>query len=232
MIFFLWESIEAPAPDAVAYRANHPQNLYDIEVLPEVRAGVSRPRAVGDGRYLRAWDREMAAKLRQREAEEAIVTSKGGEESNGLKLVAGKVSMALRRDNSFSIPAKIQNLRERDQALYDGPEGGFGVVLLPAKGGDAILLRITSRNLLADAAVLGIADITDFAVISQVTHFQKELFFDAREFPVLGRISGDYTAKIFYSSVQDGRGVDVGAPVWTGKLIAEPVPITFYEKKQ
>lgn len=240
VLLFLWDTIEAPSADSVAYRASHPQNVYDLEVAPEVRAAANRPRSVGDGRFLRAWDREMAFKLRQREADETLLAQKGGEEAGGLKLRAVRPALSLRGGNSFAVTADFENLRAREQALYDGPAGGYGVVLIPVEGEavaagekapEALILRISSRGLIADTSVLAISDITDFASISPQSHFTKELFFDARDFPILERLKGTYKLKVLFSSAHDGRGLDIGAPVWTGSLLSEELPIIFSGKK-
>lgn len=241
VLLFLWDTIEAPSADSVAYKASHPQNIYDLDVAPEVRAAANRPRSVGDGRFLRAWDREMAFKLRQREADEALLTQKGGEENGGLKLRAVRPALSLRGGNSFAVTADFENLRAREQALYDGPAGGYGVVLTPvteganpgeaAEKGEALILRISARGLIADSGVLAISDITDFASISPQGRFTKELFFDARDFPVLERLKGPYRLKVLFSSAHDGRGLDIGAPVWTGSLLSEELPIIFSGKK-
>jgi len=239
VLLFLWDTIEPPTADSVAYKAGHPQNIYDLDVAPEVRAAANRPRSVGDGRFLRAWDREMAFKLRQREADEALLAQKGGEENGGLKLRAIRPALSLRGGNSFAVTADFENLRAREQAMYDGPAGGYGVVLMPAadnpdkldKENDALILRLSSRALIADTGVLAISDLTDFATLSPQGRFTKELFFDAKDFPVLERLKGAYRLKILFSSSHDGRGLDIGAPVWTGSLLSEELPIIFSGKK-
>jgi hypothetical protein len=233
VLFFLWEKSEAPAADSVAYSVSHPQNIYDLDVVPEVRTAVQRPRAVGDGRYLRPWDREMAARLRQRESDEALIGQKGGETVGGFALKGLRPLLSLRNDNSFAVTAQIQNTLAREQGVYDGPAGGYGVVLTPEKGdGDALILRLSQRQLVVDSAVLAIADITDFASISAGQTLSRELFFDVKDFPVLGRIEGAYKVKVFYSTQQDGRGLDLDMPVWTGTLLSETIDLSFLRKKQ
>ncbi|MCY3023374.1 MAG: hypothetical protein NTW87_30715 [Planctomycetota bacterium] len=228
-IFFLWDKVGGASGQEQAYRVAHPQCLYDMEVVAQVRAAIARPRSVADGRYLREWDRDMAARARARQANEALLKAKGGDVVMGLRIVAAGPMLSLRGDNSFSVTARIENTRSREQAIYDGPMGGYGVLLRPkgAQPGAGIVLHKPVSTLGADTAVLGIADLIDFATVKGSGVLTKELFFDAKECPVLRGLEGEHTVSAFFSTTQDGRGLDLGAPVWTGTLVSEEVPLQF-----
>jgi hypothetical protein len=229
-IFFLWDR-QTPNGAEPTYRLAHPQCVYDLDLLPQVRAGISRPRGVADGRYLRDWDREMARRARQREADKALDQAKGGEVVMGLRAVATRPRLSVRHDNSFSITARIENSHSKDQAIYEGPVGGFGVRIRPKNGGagSSIVLRTSMQGEVAgvDNAVLGIVDATDFAIVPKEASLSKELFFDVKTFPTLASLNGEYLVSIVYSSSFDGNGLDVGSPVWTGTLLSEEVALEF-----
>lgn len=229
-VFFLWESAGGTAREP-AYRLNHPQCMYDIELLPQIRAGAAHPRTVGDGRFLRDWDKQMAERMRQREANAALLKMKGGDVVMGLKMRAARPRLSLRGNNSFGITAVVENTRARDQAIYDGPAGGYGIAIRPkekkADGAGAIVLRQSTKSMGADVAVLNLTDITDFSTVPHESSLSKELFFDAQEFPILTTLQGEFTVSVFYMSTQDGHGLDIGAPVWTGAMISEEVPLKF-----
>lgn len=229
-VFFLWDSDGGTAREPV-YKLNHPQCMYDIELLPQVRAGVAHPRTVGDGRFLRDWDKQLAERKKQREANNELLRMKGGEVVMGLKMRAARPILSLRGNNSFGITAVVENTRARDQAIYDGPAGGYGIAIRPkvpkADGSGAIVLRQSTKSMGADNAVLALTDLTDFSTVPKESSLSKELFFDAAEFPVLTTLQGDYTVSVFYITSQDGRGLDIGSPVWTGAMISEEVPLKF-----
>jgi hypothetical protein len=228
-VFFLWERENAQGAGQTVYRIGHPQNVYDLEVLPVVKAGYGRPRSIADGRYLREWDRQAAERRRLSATGGQLLKAKGGETVMGLRLVARRPILSLRGNNSFGVTAVLENTRSRAQAVYDGPGGGYGVLLRPKDGSETepVVLKQSTKALGADTAVLNIADLTDFATISAEGSVAKELFFDAQENPVLTTLSGDYKLAIFYCSSQDGKGLDVGSPVWTGTIISEEVPVHF-----
>lgn len=228
-VFFLWERAAGEGQTEPAYRLAHPQCIYDSELLPQVRAGVGRPRSVADGRYLREWDKQMAARARQRQANEGLLKMQGGETVRGLRLRALRPALSLRRDNSFSVTARVENARGRDQLLYNGPGGGYGVLLRPKNGeaGAGVVLRQTAGSMGADSAVLNLPDITDFATVQGEAFLAKELFFDAKEHLALRGLDGEYTVAVFLSSEQDGRGLELTAPVWTGTLVSEEAPLRF-----
>ena len=223
-VFFFWEH----GTDGV-YRVAHPQCIYDAELLPQIKLGVTRPHAVADGRYLRDWDRQMAQRARQRDADRALDQLKGGEMIMGLRLLALRPQLSVRRDNSFSITAKIENAHKKDQAIYNGPAVSFGVRLRPKNGGASIVLHQSSQNAVAgvDDAVLAITDVLDFSTVPHESSFTKDLFFDAKIYPALGKLDGEYLISTVYSSAFDGAGLDVGSPVWTGTLISEDATIAF-----
>ena len=223
-IFFLWEHT---APGEAVYRITHPQSVYDADLLPQVKLGANRPRSVADGRYLREWDHQMAMRARQREADKALETQKGGETVMGLRLWALRPQVSVRHDNSFSITAKIENTHAKEQAVYDGPAGAFAVRLRPKNGGATTVLHMTIVNANVDSTVLSITDALDFTTVPRESSITKELFFDAKEVKGLGALNGEYAVSTIYSSAFDGSGLDIGTPVWTGTMVSEEVPITF-----
>ena len=223
-IFFLWEHT---APGEATYRISHPQSVYDADLLPQVKLGANRPRSVADGRYLREWDHQMATRARQREADKALETQKGGETVTGLRLWALRPQVSVRHDNSFSITAKIENTHAKDQAIYDGPAGAYAVRLRPKAGGATTVLHMNVVNANVDSTVLSITDALDFTTVPRESSITKELFFDAKEIKGLGALNGEYAVSTIYSSAFDGSGLDIGTPVWTGTMVSEEVPITF-----
>jgi hypothetical protein len=227
-IFFLWDRVAEEGKAGPAYRLAHPQCIYDIELLEQVKAGAARPRAVADGRYLRDWDREMARRARQRQANEALFKLKAGDAVMGLRLGMPRAALAMRGDNSFSVAVRVENTRARDQAVYNGPAGGYGVLLRPKKEGLAsVVVRQSSANMGTDNAVLNIADEADFTTVGGNGFLAKELFFDAKDYPGLRGLDGEYAVSVFFSTEQDGKGLDLGAPVWTGAMVSEEVPLAF-----
>jgi hypothetical protein len=228
-IFFLWDSMGEGK-----YRLAHPQCIYDLELLPQVRVGAARPRSVADGRFLRDWDKQMAEKLRQRDSEDELVKMKGGEEIQGLKLTMLRPALSLRGNNSFSVTAQVENTRTREQCIYDGPAGGFGVILRPKNGNDdtrPIVLRQSTKDIGADNAVLNIADMTDFSIVRANAAITRELYFDGKEIPALRQLNGEYLVRLFFITQQDGRGLDLDAPVWTGSLVSEDKMMKFGTSK-
>ena len=228
-IFFLWDSMGDGK-----YRLAHPQCIYDLELLPQVRVGAARPRSVADGRFLRDWDKQMAEKIRQRDAEDELLKMKPGEEVLGLRLSMIRPALSLRGNNSFSLTAQIENTRSRDQSIYDGPAGGFGVILRPKNGGDdarPIVLRQSTKDIGADNAVLNIADMTDFSIVRPKVAITRELFFDGQEIPALRQLQGEYIVRLFFIAQQDGRGLDLDAPAWTGSLVSEDKVLKFGTSK-
>jgi hypothetical protein len=223
-VFFLWERTNEGV-----YRIAHPQCIYDADLLPQIRLGVNRPHAVADGRYLREWDKQMAQRARQREADRALDLLKGGEVIMGLRLLALRPQISVRRDNSFSITAKIENVHKKDQAIYDGPAGGFAIRMRPKNGGPAVVLHRSVQTSVAgvDNAVLSITDVMDFSTVPRESSLTKDLFFDSRLYPALLKLDGEYLVSTVYSSAFDGAGLDVGSAVWTGTLISEEATITF-----
>jgi len=245
-IFFLWDKLPGDAKPGPAYRVAHPQCVYEIELLEQVRAGVARPRSVADGRYLREWDKQMAARARQRQANEALLKMKGGDPVMGLRVRALRPTLSLRGDNSFAITVRVENTRSREQLIYDGPGGGYGVLIRPKNAsGDmtrfpavrevgivspearGLALRQASGSSGTDSTVLNLADETDFTSVRGDSFVPKELFFDAKEFPALRRLEGAFTVAVFFSTEQDGRGLELAGPVWTGVMVSEEVPLQF-----
>lgn len=232
VVFFLWENAEGGSRTEPAYKLAHPQNVYDIELLPQIKAGSAHPRTIADGRFLREWDKQMAERKRQREANAKLLQMKGGEIVMGLRMRAARPVLSLRGNNSFGITAIVENTRARDQAVYDGPAGGYGIAIRPKEkkpgpDGGALVLRQSVKSMGADTSVLNIADITDFSTVPHESSLSKELFFDAQDFPILTTLQGEYTVSVFFLTAQDGRGLDIGAPVWTGAMISEEVPLKF-----
>lgn len=225
-VFFLWEHVSSA--DA-AFQIAHPQCIYDIELLPQIRAGATRPRAVADGRYIREWDRQMAQRARQRDADRALDQLKGGETVMGLRIVALRPQLSVRHDNSFALTAKLENSHNRDQAIYDGPAGGFAVRLRPKDGGPSFVLHVSAQSLVAgiDSSVLSIADALDFSSVPHDSSLTKELFFDSKTYPALANLNGEYVVSAIYSSAFDGAGLDIGSTVWTGTIISEEAKLIF-----
>ncbi len=227
-VFFLWERVDAVG-GVPTYLLGHPQCIYDAELASQVKVGLAQPRAVADGRYLRDWDRQAAERQRQGRANDALINAPRGEVVMGLRLVARRPTLSLRGNNGFAITVRVENTRNRAQAIYDGPAGGYGVVLRPkaAQSGGTLVLRQSTSGMGTDSAVLNIADATDFATISADGFLTKELYFDARNAPVLTTLQGDYVLCAFFVSAQTGKGLDIDNPVWTGTLVSDDIPIRF-----
>ena len=228
-IFFLWERMGKLGE--TTYRVSHPQCIYDVDLLTQVQAGLNRPRALSDGRYLREWDRQMAERVRGRDADKALLKAKGGETVMALRLRAARPALSLRGDGSFSVTALVENTRGREQAIYDGPAGGYGARLW-RKGSEpstGVVLRVTMKGLVAgmDNSILGITDPTDFAAVPASSSMSKELFFDAKTFPVLKHFTGEYMLSVFFTTAQDGAGLALDGPAWSGTMISEEAPLRF-----
>jgi len=230
-LFFLWERAEGYSDREPVYRLTHPQNMYDVELLPQVKAGVSRPRSVSDGRFLRDWDKLMSDRKKQKTANQEIASLKVGEVVLGLRIKAARPVLSLRGNNSFGIAAIIENVRGRDQDVYDGPAGGYGVVIRAtgdtAVPGLPLVLRQSTKALGADLAVLNFTDMTDFTTVPRDSSISKELFFDSQDFPILTTIKNDCTVSVFFTSHQSGKGLEIASPVWTGTLVSEELPLRF-----
>lgn len=231
-IFFLWEHELAEAGgEKTVYRLGHPQCLYDAELLPQVKAGISRSRAKADKSYLRDSDRIMAERAKQREADLALRDVKGGGVVLGMKVSAIRPMVSIRGNNSFNVTARLENTRSRNQAMYDGPLDGYGVILRPKNEGpeSAIVLHHAAKSIAGnvDSSVLGMTDITDFVTIPGNSGMSKELFFDAESIPALKSMHGEYVLNVFCASSQDGKGVDLDEAVWTGTVVSEDVNIRF-----
>ncbi|HYG77578.1 MAG TPA: hypothetical protein VEK08_21410 [Planctomycetota bacterium] len=229
-IYFLWERAEGGAREPV-YRLSHPQNVYDVELLAQVKAGASRPRSVADGRYLRDWDKLMAERKKQRAVNQDILNLKGGESVLGLKIRAARPVLSLRGNNSFGITAIVENTRGRDQDIYDGPAGGYGVIIRAKEGrnvpGLPLVLRQSTKTLGADLTVLNMADLTDFTTVPRDSAISKELFFDSQDFPILTTLKGECTISVFFATAQNGKGLELSSPVWTGTMVSEELPLRF-----
>jgi hypothetical protein len=233
-IFFLWEKLPV-AGETTVYQINHPQSIYDAELLSVVRLGTNEPRKIPEGRYLRDWDRRMAERLKERQSEEALAKLPGGEIVMGLRIKAMAVTPSVRGNNSFGVRAVIENTRKKEQMIYDGPAGGFGAILRPAAGeGNPITLRLSMKTLAegTDRGVINIADAMDFATVPGDSTFAKELFFDAKEFAVLKELRGDYLVSVFYASSADGKSAELETAGWTGAIVSEPVALHFGEARQ
>ena len=233
-VFFLWEESERHASGeanaSTPYLLSHPQCIYDIELLPQIKAAVALPRSVSDGRYLREGDRQMEERARQRENDKFLLKKPGGQLVLGLGLSVTRAQMSVRGDNSIYLTAQIENTRSYNQAIYDGPLGAYGIRLRPkngeAEGGK--ILRASLKNIPdIDSTVLAIPDSTDYIVVPHQEKITKELFFDATDFPVLAKLTGEYLLGAFYLNKQDGTGVNTEADVWLGTLISDDVIIRF-----
>ena len=234
-IFFLWDKTAEAGNAAVLYRLSHPQCVYDLALLPQVKLGLARPREVADGRYLRDWDRQMAERAQQREASRALLKAEGGRVVMGLRLKAARPALALRGDNSFSIAANIENVAGPAQLIYDGPAGGYGALLRTsgAAAETGIILRLSAETQVpqTDGLVLGIAESTDFTALPAGGSMSKDLFFDAKVFPVLKNLRGKYMLSLFFISTNDGKKVDLEAAPWTGAVVSDVVPFSFPDRK-
>jgi hypothetical protein len=227
-VFVLWERVERPKDSGdICYAITHPQNVYDLDALPQIRAGIIRPRAVADGRYLRRWDREMADHVRQRKLDAELLEMKGGSVELGLKIVPNRVTLSLSKDNSFSITGAIENTRPQAQTIYDGPAGGYGVRLKPKNGGKAYVLRLSMRTLVGvDSSILSIPEPADFSTINGNGRMNKDLQFDARDFPILKNLSGEFQVSLFYISSLDGA-TELDEKAWTGTIVSEDITLRF-----
>jgi hypothetical protein len=227
-VFVLWERVERPKDSGdICYALNHPQNVYDLDAVPQIRAGVLRPRAVSDGRFLRRWDREMADHVRQRKLDAELLDVKGGDVVLGLKMVATRATLSLSKDNSFSVTGAIENTRPQSQTIYDGPAGGYGVRLKPKNGGKSYVLRLSMRSLVGvDSSILAIPEPADFSTINGNSRMNKELQFDARDFPVLKNLNGEFQVSLFYISALDGAS-ELDEKAWTGTIVSEDITLRF-----
>jgi hypothetical protein len=227
-VFFLWDRIEGQqTADTACYTLSHPQCVYDLEALPQVQAGIQRPRAVADGRYLRAWDRDMAGHVRQLKLDQSLLGLKGGDVVLGLRIKAGLATFTMSKDNSFRVNGIIENTRAQEQMLYDGPAGGYGARLKPRGGGKGHVLRVSMRSVVSvDRAVLDIPEPADFVSIAGNKHVGKEMIFETKDFPILKTLSGEYLLSVFYTSSQDGAA-ELDEKAWTGTLVSEDIPIQF-----
>jgi hypothetical protein len=232
-LFFLWNQLPSDPGSPPKYRLAHPQCIYDLAVLPQVKLGLNNPRSVADGRYLRDWDAQMATRAKERTGLGALRSLEGGEIVMGLRIKALRPQLALRGDNSFSVNAQIENTLNHDLDIYDGPADGYGV-LLRAKNAppeSALILRLQRSVAGVDAKTLEIVDTTDFVTVPHQGAHDKELFADVAAFPAVAALQGEYLLRVFYSSSKDGHGTDLQTTAWTGTLLSNDVPLLFKPNK-
>jgi len=70
----------------------------------------------------------------------------------------------------------------------------------------------------------------DFTALRPAQSITRQLFFDATAFPGLRGCAGDYIFKVFYTNSQDGHGLEMDIPVWTGAVVSGEVPFCFAKR--
>jgi hypothetical protein len=230
-IFFVWDRVVDSEKGEITYRADHPQNIYDIELLPQVQSGVDFPRAISERRFLREWDKNMAILTARFAADLALKKSPSGNSDKGLSVRAHKTVLSVRNDNSFLMTGILENSESREQSIYDGPAGAWGVRLrkkdAPADSGWVLRLPAKDNIVSVDATLLEMLDITDFSTVFGRKSLSKELLFEADSFPVLRTLDGDYVLNVFYSSKRDGKDILEDKTAWTGTVISPDVILKF-----
>jgi len=227
-VFFLWDSEPHTDGALPLYRINHPQCVYDSKVLPQVRSGLLAPRSISDGRFLRDWDQRAADRAAQKKDDEALKKVAGGEPVRGLQLEIVRPNLMLRGDNSFQISSHLVNTFSKETMAYDGPAASYGVILCAkdAPPETGLVLRL-NRFDDVDPVSLNITSLTDFEAIPGNNMLTREHQIDARKFPQLKSISGDYVVKMFYINTKDGVKDGLNSPAWLGTLVSKGVMMVF-----
>jgi hypothetical protein len=233
-LLFLWERAEDAPKSGLRYRLAHPQCVYDLSCVAEVKVELARGRGRDAERraYLRDWDRVMAEKLARRRSDAALRALEPGRPEKGLRLVVRQARPAALVPNGFNLPVRVENSRDSAQALYAGLLGGFGVRLRQKDAGPetALILRLTDPEVTrgVDSQVLALVSSEDFRAVPRNDVLVMDLHVDPKEFPALAGLAGEYLVSAFYTSAQDGKGLDdlPGVP-WTGAMASNEAPLTF-----
>lgn len=232
-VFFLWHGEKADDEAAGTFTIRHPQCIYDVNVLPQVRAAIFKPRSISDGRYLRDWDRRAAEKLAQRKADDELKHLPAGETVLGMRLDCVRPQLALRGDNSFLVKTNLNNIFGKELLVYDGPAGAYGAILRAkdAPPEKSIVLRLGGFEGI-DPVALNVTTLLDFESIQGNQLLSREHSFDVPKFPILKTLTGTYLLKMFYINTHDGmikerpkEGLESAA--WTGILVSKEASLEF-----
>lgn len=229
-LYFLWERLE-PAKDLpLRYRVAHPQCVYEALYSAEVKNELSRARTAPRRHYLRDWDERMATRLLQQQRTAGLLQLKPGHAEKGLRLTFRFAKSSLLSRGSFDLSFNIENLLDAEQAIYDGPMPVFGVRMHRKDAPNeqpVVLFATEAEDSRVGADVLSLVDLNDFVGVPKNDRLIKTLHFEVRDHPVLAGLSGEFVACAFYSSTQDGNGIEnlPGVP-WVGTLVSDEGSLT------
>jgi hypothetical protein len=234
VLLFLWEQAEDAPKGALRYRLAHPQCVYELSCAAEVKAELrgGRGRDAERRAYLREWDRVMAERLARRRSDATLRALEAGRPEKGLRLVVRRARPSVLAPNGFNLSVRVENSRDAAQAIYAGPLGGFGVRLRQKDAGPetALVLRLTDPEVTrgVDSQVLALVSSDDFRAVPRNDVLMMDLHVDPKEFPALAGLSGEHLVSAFYTSAQDGKGLeDLPGVPWTGAMASNEVPLTF-----
>jgi hypothetical protein len=233
-LLFLWERAGDAPKGALRYRLAHPQCVYELSCAAEVKAELGRGRGRDAERrpYLREWDRVMAERLARRRSDATLRALEAGLPQKGLRLVVRQVRPSVLAPNGFNLSVRVENSRDAAQAIYAGPLGGFGVRLRQKDAGPetALVLCLTDPEVTrgVDSQVLALVSSDDFRAVPRNDVLVMDLHVAPKEFPALAALSGEHLVSAFYTSTQDGKGLeDLPGVPWTGAMASNEVPLTF-----
>jgi len=233
-LLFLWERAGDAPKGTLRYRLAHPQCVYEFSCAAEVKAELARGRGRDAERraYLREWDRVMAERLARRRSDAMLRALEAGRPEKGLRLVVRQARPSVLAPNGFNVSVRVENSRDAAQAIYAGPLGGFGVRLRQKDAGPetALVLRLTDPEVTrgVDSQVLALVSSDDFQAVPRNDVLVMDLHVDPKEFPALAGLSGEHLVSAFYTSAQDGKGLeDLPGVPWTGAMASNEVPLTF-----
>lgn len=228
VVFFLWGAEKREEGKLPVYRINNPQNIYDSKELSQIRAGLAMPRTISDGRFLRDWDKRAAARAALRKVDEELKKNAGGAAVLGLQIETIRPKLLLRGDNSFQVATHLINGFSKETMVYDGPASAYGIIIRAkdAAPESALVLRLNTYDEV-DPMSLDITSLTDFEGISGNNLLKREHLFDAKKFPALKTLAGDYVLKMFYTNNKNGSKDGLNSPAWTGTVVSKEVPVVF-----
>jgi hypothetical protein len=234
VLLFLWERVGDAPKGALRYRLAHPQCVYELSCAAEVKAELrgGRGRDAERRAYLREWDRVMAERLARRRSDATVRALEAGRPEKGLRLVVRQARPLVLAPNGFNLSVGVENSRDAAQAIYAGPLGGFGVRLRQKDTGPetALVLRLTDPEVTrgVDSQVLALVSSDDFRAVPRNDVLVMDLHVDPKDFPALASLSGEHLVSAFYTSAQDGKGLeDLPGVPWTGAMASNEVPLTF-----
>jgi hypothetical protein len=208
--------------------------VYELTCAAEVKAELGRGRGRDAERrpYLREWDWAMAERLARRRSDAMLRALEAGRPEKGLRLVVREARPSMLAPNGFNLSVRVENSRDAAQAIYAGPLGGFGVRLRQKDAGPetALVLHLTDPEVTrgVDSQVLALVSSDDFRAVPRNDVLVMDLHVDPKEFPALAGLSGEHLVSAFYSSAQDGKGLeDLPGVPWTGAMASNEVPLTF-----